>query len=226
VDGVYSADPKVIDDPRHIATLGYAEMQELAESGARVLNATAVEFAKEREIALLVRRADGKGSGTLVRKNAPRAPGVVVGIAHEESIIVVASDGQDPNLDDQLLGFLDDQSIPGKQLSMHRFGSGDGTAVVVSREKLPDPAGLRSLISARFGERVRLGQDLGAVSMIGTGINQTFSNLRRTLKSLGTAAIQPAGVHTSSFRITALIPGEQVKAAVNLLHKEFIEEES
>jgi aspartate kinase len=73
VDGVYSADPKVIDDPKRIATLGYSEMQELAESGARVLNATAVEFAKEREIALLVRRADGSGSETLVRKNAPRA---------------------------------------------------------------------------------------------------------------------------------------------------------
>ena len=53
---MYSADPKVINDPKHIESLGYAEMQELAESGAPVLNATAVEFAKEREIALLVRK--------------------------------------------------------------------------------------------------------------------------------------------------------------------------
>jgi aspartate kinase len=224
VDGVYSADPKVIDDPRHIESLGYAEMQELAESGARVLNATAVEFAKEREIALLVRRADGQGSETMVRKNIPRAPGVVVGIAHEESVIVIASDGKDPGLDDQLLGFLDEQSIPGKQLSMHRFGSGDGTAVVVSKDKLPDPAGLGAMLKDRFGDRVRLDQDLGAVSMIGAGINQTFENLRRTLKSLDAASIQPAGVHTSSFRITALIPNSQVKQAVKLLHKEFIEE--
>ena len=126
----------------------------------------------------------------------------------------------------QLLGFLDEQSIPGKQLSMHRFGSGDGTAVVVSKDKLPDPAGLGSLLKDRFGDRVRLGRDLGAVSMIGAGINQTFENLRRTLKSLGSAAIQPAGVHTSSFRITALIPNAQVKEAVKLLHSEFIEEES
>ena len=224
VDGVYSADPKVIDDPRHIESLGYAEMQELAESGARVLNATAVEFAKEREIALLVRRADGKGSETVVRRNAPRAPGEVVGIAHEESVIVIASDGKDPALDDQLLGFLDEQSIPGKQLSMHRFGSGDGTAVVVSKEKLPDPAGLGAMLKDRFGERARLGRDLGAVSMIGAGINQTFSNLRRTLKCLDAASIQPAGVHTSSFRITALISNNQVKQAVKLLHQEFIEE--
>jgi len=224
VDGVYSADPKIIEDPRHIETLGYSEMQELAESGARVLNATAVEFAKEREIALLVRRADGQGGQTVLRKNAPRAPGVVVGIAHEESVIVIASDGKDPDLDDRLLGFLDEQSIPGKQLSMHRFGSGDGTAVVVSKDKLPDPAGLGKLLKDRFSDRVRLGQDLGAVSMIGAGINQTFENLRRTLKSLGAGSILPAGVHTSSFRITALIPNRQVKQAVKLLHQEFIEE--
>jgi aspartate kinase len=225
VDGVYSADPKVIEDPRHIETLGYAEMQELAESGARVLNATAVEFAKEREIALLVRRADGQGGQTLVRKNAPRAPGVVVGIAHEESVIVIASDGKGADLDDRLLGFLDEQQIPGKQLSMHRFGSGDGTAVVVSREKLPDPDGLSGLLQDRFGDRIRLGRDLGAVSLIGAGINQTFENLRRTLRSLDSAGIHPAGVHTSSFRITALIPNHQVQQAVKLLHQEFIETE-
>jgi aspartate kinase len=150
----------------------------------------------------------------------------VVGIAHEESVILIATDGRDANLDDQLLGFLDEQSVPGKQLSMHRFGSGDGTAVVVSRETLPDPAGLRSLLSERFGQRVRMGQDLGAVSLIGAGINQTFENLRRTLHSLGSNSIQPAGVHTSSFRITALIPNQQVKQAVRLLHKEFIEADS
>ncbi len=226
VDGVYSADPKVIDDPRHIAALGYAEMQELAESGARVLNATAVEFAKEREIALLVRSADGRGNQTLVRKNAPRAPGVVVGIAHEESVIVIASDGREPDLDDKLLGFLDKQGIPGKQLSMHRFGSGNGTAVVVSREKLTDPDGLGALLEDRFGDRVRLARELGAVSLIGSGINQTFDNLRRTLKSLGAGSIHPAGVHTSSFRITALIPDRQVQQAVKLLHQEFIEKDS
>jgi aspartokinase len=62
--------------------------------------------------------------------------------------------------------------------------------------------------------------------MIGAGINQTFENLRRTLKSLSAASIAPAGVHTSSFRITALIPNAQVKQAVKLLHQEFIEEGS
>ncbi len=222
VGGVYSADPRVIEDARHIDVLGYEEMQEMSESGAKVLNATAVEFAKERGIALLVRRSDGQGSSTIVRRNPPRTPGVVVGITHEESVSVISSDGRDPDLDDSLLTFLDEQNIPGKQLSIHRFGTGTATAVVVSREFLPDPAGCRSLIAERFGEAIRLTDDLGAVSMIGAGINQNFHNLRRAQAALDKESGRPAWIHTSSFRITVLVPAAEVHRAVRVLHQEFI----
>jgi aspartate kinase len=224
VDGVYSADPSVIDDAKHLAELNYAEMQELAESGAKVLNATAVEFAKERGIALYVRRSDGQGAHTLIRKSAPRLPGAVIGIAHEESVRVFATEGEDRSLDDKVLAFLDEQEIPGKQLSIHRFGSGDGIAVVVSQEFVPDANSCTSLLDDCFGEVVQLRSDLGAVSLIGTGINQTFQNLRRCLTVLRGAGIEPSGVHTSSFRITALVDSGQVQDAVRLLHREFIEE--
>src|ERR1700729_1898960 len=55
VDGVYTADPRVVPAARRVGTLSYEEMQELAESGARVLNAQAIEFAKERGIAIYAR---------------------------------------------------------------------------------------------------------------------------------------------------------------------------
>jgi len=222
VDGVYTADPRVIEDARHIPELDYAEMQEMAESGARVLNATAVEFAKERGIALMVRRTDGKGSHTLIRRNPPRTPGVVVGITHEESVSVISSDGRDARLDDQLLQFLDDQNIPGKQLSVHRLATGSATAVVVSREFLPDPAGCRTLLDGKFGRAVELTDDLGAVSLIGAAINQNFHNLRRAQATLERESIRPAWIHTSSFRITVLVPATQVHRAVEVLHGEFI----
>jgi aspartate kinase len=224
VDGVYTADPKIIETAEHIGVLDYSEMQELAESGAKVLNATAVEFAKEKSIALYVRRADGSGSHTLIRKNAPRLPGVVVGIAHDESVRVFASDGQEASLDSGLLEFLDEQKIPGKQLTINRFGSGNGIAVIVSKEFIPDADHCRSLLTDRFNSRVELSSNLGAVSLIGTGINECFDNLRRCLTVLHAHKIELFGVHTSSFRITALVAGEQVVQAVKLLHQEFIEE--
>jgi len=120
---------------------------------------------------------------------------------------------------------MDEQSIPGKQLTVNRFEKTLRTAVVISREFLPDPAACRESLAGRFGDRVRLRDDLGAVSLIGAGINQTFANLRRTRTLLTDAGIHPTGWHTSSFRITALVPAGRVDEAVRLLHRAFIEEE-
>jgi aspartate kinase len=85
VEGVYTADPRVVPDARRLAELSYEEMQELAESGAKVLNAQAVEFAKERGIAIYARATRG-GKETVVRKSPPRSPGRVVGVASETGL--------------------------------------------------------------------------------------------------------------------------------------------
>ncbi len=225
VDGVYSADPKLVAAARRIDALDYPEMQELAESGAKVLNATAVEFAKERGIALFVRRNDGTGGQTEVRKHSPRGPGTVVGIAHEQAVRTLSCAGDQPDLD-TLLAFLDEQAIPGKQLIVDQHAGLRRTAVVVSREFLSDPDACRERLAGCFGQQVELRDDLGAVSLIGAGINQTFANLRRAREVLRSNAVTPAGWHTSSFRITALVPAPQVETAVGCLHRAFIEAES
>jgi aspartate kinase len=88
VDGVYTADPRIVPAARRIGTLSYEETQELAESGARVLNAQAVEFAKKEGIAIYARAAssslpgaDPAIDGTVVGRHPPRSPGTVVGVA-------------------------------------------------------------------------------------------------------------------------------------------------
>ncbi|MBN2497975.1 MAG: aspartate kinase [Deltaproteobacteria bacterium] len=222
VDGVYTADPRAVPEAQRIDSLDYPEMQELAESGARVLNATAVEFAKERGIGLFVRRADGHGGQTLVRQHPPLGPGRVVGIAHEASVHLITA--ASPEARFGLLALLDEQAIPGKQLSLHRFGASYGTAVVVSREHLPSAEPCRQRLAARFGEAVRLDDELGAVSLIGAGINQSFANIRRALQVLDEQRIRVEALHTSSFRITALLPAEQLEDALRALHRVFIEE--
>src|SRR6188474_724109 len=97
VDGVYTADPRVVPDAKRIGTLSYEETQELAESGAKVLNAQAVEFAKDKGIAIYARAtssalpgADPSADGTVVRRYPPRSPGAVVGVASEKDVLVLA----------------------------------------------------------------------------------------------------------------------------------------
>src|SRR4051794_33658267 len=96
VDGVYSADPRVVPAARRIGALSYEETQELAEAGAKVLNAQAVEFAKEKGIAIYARATgsalpgtDPSADGTVVRKHPPRMPGTVIGVASERDVIVI-----------------------------------------------------------------------------------------------------------------------------------------
>ena len=160
-----------------IATLSYEETQEMAESGAKVLNAQAVEFAKEKGIAIYARAtqgplpgADPSTDGTVVRKSPPRMPGTVVGVASERDLLVL--DGSASPGD--VLTLLAERRVPGKQL--HVF---DGrTTVAISRENLHDEGQLREALKSRLGGRAQLLDGLAAVSAIGAGINATYDNVR------------------------------------------------
>src|SRR5687767_10307216 len=222
VDGVYSADPRVVPAARRIGTLSYEETQEMAESGARVLNAQAVEFAKERGIAIYARATAGplpgrdpSSDGTVVRRSPPRLPGTVVGVASERDILMLESEA--PPAD--VLALLEERGVPGKQLHIFK----DRTTVAISRENLHDEPRLRDGLSASLGGRARLVDGLAAVSVVGAGINATYANVRAGAAALAASGIEPAGTATSSFRITWMLPRERTDDAVRLLHQRFIE---
>ena len=222
VDGVYSADPRVVGGARRIGTLSYEETQEMAEAGAKVLNAQAVEFAKDKGIAIYARATSGplpgpdpSSDGTVVRRSPPRAAGAVVGVASERDIVLLNADV--PAAD--LLALLDERGVAGKQLHI----SGDRTQIAVSRQNLHDEAHLKEALEARFNGRARLVDGLAAVSVVGAGINATHENVLAGTEALAQAGITPAGTATSSFRITWMIPRERTDDAVRALHHRFIE---
>ena len=224
VDGVYSADPRVVPAARRIGTLSYEETQEMAESGAKVLNAQAVEFAKERGIAIYARATKGSlpgpdpsSDGTVVRRSPPRLPGTVVGVASERDILMLESESQPADV----LALLEERGVPGKQLHIFR----DRTTIAISRENLHDEQHLRDSVTACLGSRARMVDGLAAVSVVGAGINATYANVRAGAGALAAAGIEPAGASTSSFRITWMIPRERTDEAVRLLHARFIEVE-
>jgi aspartate kinase len=223
VDGVYTADPRVVPAARRIGTLTYEETQELAESGAKVLNAQAVEFAKETGIAIYARATtsplpgpDPSADGTVVRRYPPRLPATVVGVASERDVLVLEATGPA----DELLALLDSYGVSGKQL--HQID--DRLTLVISRENLHDEPRVREALAGQSGNRVRVVDDLGALSVVGTGINASFSNLRRGSEALTAAGILPRAVATSSFRITWMVDRARLTEAVRILHVTFIEQ--
>jgi aspartate kinase len=222
VDGVYSADPRVVPDARRIGTLSYEETQEMAEAGAKVLNAQAVEFAKEKGIAIYARAtngalpgADPSADGTVVRRNPPRMPGTVVGVASERDVIVLEGHMKP----DPLLAALDEHHVAGKQL--HTLD--DRTTLVISRENLHNEEKVRAALGAQFGDKAVFTDGLGAVSAIGAGINASYANVRTGSAALRDASIDARGLSTSSFRITWMVPNGDVEQAVRALHGCFVE---
>ena len=226
VKGVYSSDPRIVPQAKLIPEVSYEEMQEMAEAGAKVLNAQAVEFAKEKGIAIYARATSQAPPGqdvptdsTVVRKFGPQVPGRVVGVASEKDLLVLESTGNA----DALLEFLDSWKVQGKQLHVTASGEGhpERLSMVVSRENFHDEERVRALLSQRFGEAVVLRDGLGAVSVIGTGINESYRNLRAGSATL--AGHATFGLSTSRFRITWLVPLAVVDEAVRRLHREFLE---
>jgi aspartate kinase len=240
VDGVYTADPRVVPSARRIGTLSYEETQELAESGAKVLNAQAVEFAKEKGIAIFARAAgstlpgaEPSADGTVVRHHPARQPGTVVGVASERDVIVLTMEREGfsrtapapaahPSTEDfalQVLALLDEHKVAGKQLHVSR----DRLTLVVSRENLHAEARVREALAARFGAAVRVADTLGAISVVGAGINASFENVRRGSEALAASGASIEGIATSSFRITWMIDRARLDDAVRLLHRTFLE---
>ena len=83
---------------------------------------------------------------------------------------------------------------------------------------------MRAALAARFGDAVRVADTLGALSVVGAGINASFENVRRGSAALTSRGIAIDGLATSSFRITWMIERARLDDAVRLMHATFIEQ--
>jgi aspartate kinase len=214
VEGVYTADPRVVPEARRIAEISYEEMQELAEAGARVLNAQAVEFAKDRGIAIYARSSFGGGGETVVRKHAPRVPGRVAGVTSQSGLVLVSSAERAPGSLARFLERLDSLQLPGKQLQYRASAEASSVSLVLAADGLPPLSDLHDAL----GSEPRLREGVAAVSAIGAAINADFGNVRRCLNELAAMGVEALGLSTTSFRISVLLDESHLTEAVRRLH--------
>jgi aspartate kinase len=144
-------------------------------------------------------------------------PGTVAGVASEQDVLVLEADA--PVAD--LLAALDEHHVAGKQL--HMATDPAHITLVISRENLHDEDRVQGVFAKRFGGKVRFVSGLGAVSVIGAGINASYANARMGLAALEEAGVKSHGMSTSSFRITWMLPSAGITTAVRALHARFIE---
>ena len=219
VDGVFSADPRVVVDAKKLEGLSYEEMQELAVAGAKVLNAQAVEFAKLRGIVIHALSAHGTGTGSRIGQAPPGAETQVKGVTADAELAVLHT--RAPERFDELLDFLEARDLRTRTVSFDALGEGGAFLLL----PLQDVHGLEAVereLAARFGGAVRLEQGLGSVSCVGAGVGNGVAHLDAALDVARELGAEVKAVHTSALQLTLVVDKAHLAELTRRLHRLFL----
>ncbi len=209
VDGVYPADPRVVPDAKHIAELTYEQMQEMANAGAKVLNAAAVEFARKAKITIHARATFQPGRESTVRGRTERPGAAVVGQRG-----VVRASVRDAGGLRRALAIADAFALPAYDV---RLDAGGGT-LLLATALAPDWSAARERLE-RDVEGVILESGLASVAVIG-GAGRDV--VLRAIEALGHEAIVARGMLDASSRLSVLLSESDVDRATVALHRAFV----
>ena len=216
VDGVFSADPRVVPDAVQLESLSYDEMQELATAGAKVLNAQAVEFAKRSGIVIRARSAHTEGQGTRVEALATRQDTRIAGVSSEADVQVLSASLARVTLG-ELLAFLEARGVRGHALTYEA-----ATQRVLVQLPLEDVHGLAKLeqdLAASFQGDVTLLEGVGTVTCVGAGLQADWKPLQRAIQEAHALGATLHGVHTSALHLTLLVDKAFLKPLTRRLHQ-------
>jgi aspartate kinase len=202
-------------------------MQEMAQAGAKVMNAQAVEFAKQAGIAIYARASFQPGRETVIRKGAPVEEYTPRAVVSSKNIVRVRLIGQASGARmAEVLTLAGKHQIPLREVA---FASPPATpawsraSFLVPLENAVHYPRFRDELRALLGESVELDEHLGAVSVIGEGITRDERVLLGGLARVERLGISLEGLTTTAFRISFLVPLADVERLVRDLHAALIE---
>ncbi len=207
VDGVFSADPRVVPSAKKLEALSFDEMQELASAGAKVLNAQAVEFAKDKGIVIHAKSTHTVGTGTAI--GPVSAAGRVRGVTCERDVWVFSSAASGLS---GLLEFLDVNAVKGRNVLFDEQGR---ALVVVPLQDVHGPEALK----AKLPPGVSVLESHGTVTCVGTGLNADWSVARRAL-ALSSAPV--TAVYGSALQLTVVTARSALAGLTKSLHEALV----
>jgi aspartate kinase len=210
VDGVHTADPRVVPNARKLHAVSYEEMLELAASGARVLQLRSVEFARNHNVKLHVRSSFTKADGTWIREEDQRMleKALISGVTHTVDENVYRVEGVTAA---QLFGALAEAGVNVDTVAQ------TGKEIVFSAPE----RGETDAVLDRLGVRWSLREDLGQVSIVGAGMRSHPGVAAKAFATLEELGIQPELVTTSPIKIGCFVARNRVEEAVRALHAAF-----
>jgi aspartate kinase len=224
VDGVFTADPRLVPTARKLDEISFEEMLEMASSGAKVLMARSVEFGRRYHIPIHVRSSFHGGEGTWV-KEVTMEEAIIRGVAHDasEAKITVHGVPDRPGLAAQLFGPMADAGVL-VDLIVQNVSSAGVTDIsfTVPRADVDVATEAAERTAAAIGAAgVNVDQNIAKVSLIGAGMTHELGIASKMFGILADLGVNIEMISTSPIRISCVVRGEDVATAVQGLHDGF-----
>ncbi len=226
VDGVYTADPRIVKNARKLNEITYDEMLDLASLGAGVLHNRSVEMAKKYGVQLVVRSSLNNSEGTIVKEEVKMEKLMVSGVACDKNTARIAAIGlQDqPGVAFKLFQHLANHNINVDIIlqSVGRDGTKDisftvARDVVDEAVKIMESHRQTSLIC----DKIDVEQNVAKVSIVGAGMISNPGVAAKMFEALYDVGVNIKMISTSEIRITVLIDEAHTERAMNAVHDKF-----
>lgn len=233
VQGIYSADPRIVPAARMMQEVTYSEMLEMARLGAGVMQPRAVELGERGDVVIHVRSTFCDACGTMIRRayTMQEKEFIIRGVAHDANVAKVA-----------VLGVPDQPGVAYKIFSQLATANIDVDMIVqsvrsseqniidlvftVSKPELARTVAIVGQLQAEMGFLgVQVDQEVAKISVVGAGMLGNPGIAATMFGALADAGINIGVISTSEISISCLIPAERIQEAANVIHKRFFAEE-
>ena len=224
VDGVFTADPRVVPDARKLDEVTFEEMLELAAQGSRVLMARSVEFGRRFGIPIHVRSSFNDRPGTWV-KETTMEQAIISGIAHDtsEAKVTVSDVPDTPGVAADLFELLAEESVNVDMIVQNVSSEGrTDISFTVPEEALAVAESVATRARGQLGAAaVSVDAGIAKVSLVGAGMKTEPGVAARLFRALAAADINIEMISTSTIRVSVIVDEGDAAAAVRTLAEEF-----
>lgn len=226
VDGVYTADPRIVPDARLLHVVSYEEMLEMAATGARVLMLRSVEFARNHNVPLLVRSSFSYAPGTWIREEDQRMEKAIIsGVTHDtsEGKLTLQHVPDVPGVAAKVFRTLAEEGINVDMIVQNVSSAGvtdiSFTIARTDGERAQDT--IRRLVPEVHAEGLSYDDGIAKLSLIGAGMKTHPGVAADMFAALAEANVNLEMISTSSIRISCVIREGDVVKAVRAVHDRF-----
>jgi len=226
VDGVFTADPRIVTDARKLAYVSYEEMLEMSAQGAGVLQVRSVEFGRNHGVRIHVRSSFSYTAGTWVGPEEDKVEDAIIsGVAHDTSEAKVTVHGvpDTPGVAARLFGALGETNVNIDMIvqNVSLEGRTDISFTLPRGDQAKALAMLEPLVKDIGAEGINVDDNIAKVSLVGAGMKTHPGVAAKMFGALSAAGVNIEMISTSTIRVSVVVSKDQVEQAVLAVHDAF-----